>query len=50
MALVDGSARFLGVEDLAAPFPPGEGEWPGSWMSGRTGIHTVDGVFGRDLR
>lgn len=50
VALVDASARFVRVEDLTTPFPPGEGEWPGSWSSGCPGIHTVDGVFGRDLK
>lgn len=50
MALADGSARAVGRDALAEPFPPGEGEWPGTWSSGRPGVHTVDGVFGRDLR
>jgi len=50
IALTDASARFIQRDDLAAPFPLGEGEWPGSWSSGRLGIHTVDGVFGRDIK
>lgn len=50
IALVDGSARETSRSDIAAPFPPGDGEWPGSWSSGRRGVHTVDGVFGRDIR
>lgn len=49
IALVDASARHVGIGDLTAPFPPGEGDWPGTWSSGRPGVHTVDGVFGRDI-
>jgi hypothetical protein len=50
VALVDTSARLVRASELSAPFPPGEGEWPGTWSDGRPGIHTFDGVFGRDLQ
>lgn len=49
IALTDASASFIDRNKIAAPFPPGEGDWPGTWSSGRPGIHTVDGVFGRDI-
>lgn len=49
IALVDTSARHVDRSDLTAPFPPGEGEWPGTWSSGRPAIHTVNGVLGRDI-
>lgn len=50
IALTDASARLIARDKLSAPFPPGEGEWPGSWSTGRPGIHTIDGVFGRDIQ
>jgi len=50
IALTDGSAQFIARSDIADPFPPGEGEWPGSLTFGRPGIHTVDGIFGRDIQ
>ncbi len=50
IALADTSARFIHRDEIANPFLPGEGEWPGSWTFGRPGIHTVDGIFGRDIQ
>jgi prepilin-type N-terminal cleavage/methylation domain-containing protein len=50
MAMADGSARAIARTDVLEPFPPGEGDWPGTWSSGRPGVHTVEGVFGRDVR
>lgn len=49
IALVDSSARTIRTSEMRTPLDSGEGEWPGTWSSGRFGIHTVDGVRGRDL-
>jgi prepilin-type N-terminal cleavage/methylation domain-containing protein len=49
IALVDTSARTIRTSEMRTPLDSGEGEWPGTWSSGRFGIHTVDGVRGRDL-
>lgn len=50
-ALCDGSARLVAFNALNSPHPTGEGEYPGTWnVFGSPGIHTVDGVHGRDLQ
>lgn len=49
VALVDASARITHPSEMNAPLASGEGEWPGTWSDGRVGIHTVDGVRGRDI-
>ncbi len=51
VCLVDLSARMVVDLDLERPFPPGEGNWPGTFNSrGRPGIHTVDGILGKDIK
>lgn len=50
IALTDGSARQLPRTDMNAPVVSGEGEYPGTWnVVGSPGIHTVQGVLGRDI-
>lgn len=50
-ALVDGSARRFDRAGLVRPYPRGEGTSHGARFSfGIVGMHTVDGVQGRDVR
>jgi len=48
---VDGSTRLTQFEHISAPYPTGDGDWPGSWFGfGIRLMHTIDGVRGRDVR
>ena len=49
IAMVDTSASARHPQDMSGPLPDGEGNWPGTWSSGRVGIHTIDGINGRDI-
>lgn len=50
MAMVDGSARRISTDRLAKPVEAGEGSAYGARFSiGVCGMHTVDGVRGRDV-
>jgi prepilin-type N-terminal cleavage/methylation domain-containing protein len=51
VSLLDGSARLVRRSEFEPPYPKGEGGWRGSaWDWGFPGLHTVDGVAGRDIR
>lgn len=52
LTLSDASARMTTMRSLAAPYPGGEGSWPGSELGppGYPVMHTRDGVRGRDVR
>lgn len=48
---VDGSARRHEASELVKPYPRGEGTGNGARFSyGIVGMHTVDGILGRDVR
>lgn len=50
-AFTDGSARRHGPDTLVKPYPRGEGTEHGARFNfGIVGMHTVDGVLGRDTR
>lgn len=49
--LADGAAGIYGRERFGRRYPDGEGEYYGAiWHVGVPGMHTIDGVRGRDLR
>lgn len=51
IALTDGSARQLRLSDMTTPMRSGEGDFPGTFnLIGSPGIHTLEGVFGRDIK
>lgn len=50
-AFVDGSARRHGASALVRPYPQGEGtEYGARFSYGIVGMHTLDGVLGRDVK
>lgn len=50
IGFADGHARSYPRSKLTAPYPGGEGIWPGTtWGIGQPVIHTIDGVRGRDV-
>lgn len=50
MSMADGSVFSVGDGSEIAPYPFGEGLWSGATLDyGYLGIHTVDGVEGRDV-
>ncbi|MCC6426183.1 MAG: hypothetical protein IT435_05120 [Phycisphaerales bacterium] len=51
LGLIDGSAQLSPASTLMEPYRKGEGGWEGSRFSGGVyGMHTIDGVRGRDIR
>ena len=51
LALVDGSARRFDRSAMVRPYPRGEGTSHGARFNfGIVGMHTVDGILGRDVR
>lgn len=51
VSLVDGSARSAKSRDFLPAYVGGDGGWPGSVMGfGIPGLHTIDGVRGRDFK
>ncbi len=51
MGFVDGHAAWILPQDQMPVYSSGEGGWPGSWFNGgMIGLHTIDGVRGRDAR
>ena len=50
ITLCDGAVVRRKLRDLQRPFPDGEGSWRGAALrAGYAGMHTPDGVRGRDL-
>lgn len=51
IGFVDGSSQAAKYSVLTAPYPGGDGDWPGSeFLPPLPIMHTIDGVRGRDLR
>lgn len=49
-ALSDGSAMRVSLNEVAPPHRTGEGEYPGTAnVVGFPGIHTINGIYGRDV-
>lgn len=46
----DGAASYRRYTEYTAPYPHGDGPFPGTMPSdiGKPGLHTIDGVLGRD--
>lgn len=51
MSMIDGSGGWFPAHQLAEPIHTGDGMFHEQWVfvTGHYGIHTPDGVFGRDL-
>lgn len=48
---VDAAARGVGPDSVGIGYPRGTGTWPGSYLtSPQPGMHTIDGVRGRDVK
>jgi prepilin-type N-terminal cleavage/methylation domain-containing protein len=50
VAACDGHAAVIRADQMITGYPSGEGFWPGSWfIRHEYGMHTIDGVRGRDI-